>query len=325
MSCSKRRVKFILNNKVKYYTKEMIRCMNLIAIALFIVMTIIFIKFKPVCIVSSNGEKLGYITNKNDFEAKVKELIDNNQTENVVAIDTVTVSYEFAFVNKDEEINESEIIAKIQDNTKITYKYYAVTVDNKQKSIVSNLAEAEKLVTEIKKAYADVTSEVGINEIYTQNKNEYKTVNAQVAKKEISNELEEKKSASVNGIYLAQKPITGVITSRFGSRESIRTHAHTGLDIAAPYGTKIKAAADGTVTWSGYKGSYGNLVIVNCGNDVEIYYGHCSKLLVKSGEKVKAGDVIAEVGSTGNSTGNHLHFEIRIDGTSVNPQKYIYK
>ena len=302
----------------------MIRCINLIAIALFIVMTIIFIKYKPVCIVSANGEKLGYINNKNNFEAKVNELIYNNESENIVAIDGVTVKYEFAFVNKKEEVNENEIIAKIQDQTKITYKYYAVTIDNKQRSIVNTLEEAENLAKEIKNKYSEVTTEVGINEVYTQNKDEYKTVNAKTAEKEISNELEKIKSSSVNGVYLAQKPITGVITSRFGSRESIRSHAHTGLDIAAPYGTKIKAAAEGTVTWSGYKGSYGNLVIVNCGNGVEIYYGHCSKLYAKVGDKVKAGDVIGAVGSTGNSTGNHLQFEIRVNGVQVNPQRYIY-
>ena len=302
----------------------MIRCINLIAIALFIVMTIIFIKFKPVCIVSANGEKLGYINNKKDFETKVNELIYNNQSENIVSIDSVTVDYEFAFVSKDKQINENEIIAKIQNQTEITYKYYAVTINNKQKSIVNTLSEAEELATEIKENYNDVTSNIGINEVYTQNEDEYKTVNLQVAEKEISTELEKIKSSSVNGIYLAQKPITGVITSRYGSRESIRTHAHTGLDIAAPYGTKIKAAADGTVIWSGYKGSYGNLVIVDCGKNVEIYYGHCSKIYVTNGQKVKPGDVIGAVGSTGNSTGNHLHFEIRVNGSSVNPQKYIY-
>ena len=124
---------------------------------------------------------------------------------------------------------------------------------------------------------------------------------------------------------LAQKPITGIITSRFGSMESIRSFPHNGLDIAAPYGTKIKSASDGKVIFSGWQGSYGNLVIIDCGNGVKIYYGHCSKLLVKVGTKVKAGDILAEVGSTGNSNGNHLHFEIQINGVSVNPQKYIYK
>ena len=76
--------------------------------------------------------------------------------------------------------------------------------------------------------------------------------------------------------------------------------------------------------FSGYNGSYGNLIIVDCGNGVQIYYGHCSKLLASVGDKVEAGDIIAQVGSTGNSTGNHLHFEIKVNGVSVNPQNYIY-
>ena len=72
-------------------------------------------------------------------------------------------------------------------------------------------------------------------------------------------------------------------------------------------------------------GSYGNLVKIDHGNGVETWYAHCSKIYTKVGAQVKAGDVIAAVGSTGNSTGPHLHLEIRIDGTAINPQKYLYK
>ena len=94
------------------------------------------------------------------------------------------------------------------------------------------------------------------------------------------------------------------------------------MDIAAPKGTDIKAAADGTVSYSGWMSGYGYLIIIDHGNGVQSYYGHCSKLYAKKGEEVKAGDVIAAVGSTGNSTGNHLHFEIRLNGSSVNPEAY---
>ncbi len=289
-------------------------------------MTVIFIKYKLVCSVSISGEKLGYITNKNEFEAKVSEITNIEKTQNVAYIDTVVPEYSLAFITNSEEINEEQILNKIAEQTVVTYKYYAVTIDNEQKSIVNTLDEAENLVSEMKEQYKNtsVIEKIGINEIYTQNENEYKAVDIKVAEEKVSNELEEIESATVNGVYLAQKPISGVITSRYGERESIRSYAHTGLDIAAPYGTKIKSASEGTVTWAGYKGSYGNLIIVNCGNGVEIYYGHCSKLYVKAGDKVKAGDEIGAVGSTGNSTGNHLHFEIRVNGNRVNPQNYIY-
>ena len=133
------------------------------------------------------------------------------------------------------------------------------------------------------------------------------------------------KVASLNGVEFTVTPISGTITSRFGSRESIRSSGHSGLDIAAPKGTDIKVAASGTVTFAGYSGGYGNVVKVSHGNGIMTYYAHCSKLYVSKGDKVTAGDVIAAVGSTGFSTGNHLHFEVVKNGVSLNPQNYLYK
>jgi len=72
-------------------------------------------------------------------------------------------------------------------------------------------------------------------------------------------------------------------------------------------------------------GGYGNLIVINHGNNIQTYYAHCSKLYAKVGDEVEAGDVIAAVGTTGNSSGNHLHFEIRKNGSALNPQKYTYK
>ncbi len=119
-------------------------------------------------------------------------------------------------------------------------------------------------------------------------------------------------------------PVKGNITSRYGARESIRDHSHKGLDIAAKTGTPIKAAADGKIKYADTMSGYGNLIIIDHGNGITTYYGHCSKLYKKEGQKVKAGDVIAAVGNTGNSTGSHLHFEIRKNGVYVNPAKYLY-
>ena len=120
------------------------------------------------------------------------------------------------------------------------------------------------------------------------------------------------------------RPISGKITSRFGSISRVRTSAHKGLDIGAPTGTKIAAAASGTVTCSSYQGSLGNLIVISHGNGIETYYGHCSKLYAKVGQYVNQGEIIAAVGSTGNSTGPHLHLEIKVNGVSYNPQNYVY-
>jgi murein DD-endopeptidase MepM/ murein hydrolase activator NlpD len=117
-------------------------------------------------------------------------------------------------------------------------------------------------------------------------------------------------------------PISGSITSRFGVLSSIRSSAHTGLDIGASTGTPIAAAASGTVTFSGKKNSYGYLITIDHGNGVLTYYAHCSALYKSVGEVVEQGDIIAAVGNTGNSTGPHLHIEVRVNGVAYNPQDY---
>jgi len=119
-------------------------------------------------------------------------------------------------------------------------------------------------------------------------------------------------------------PCSGNITSRFGYRTIFGSYSfHSGIDIAAPYGTSIRASDGGTVIFSGWKGTYGKLVIIDHGNGYQTYYGHCSSLLVSAGDKVYQGQNIGKVGSTGRSTGNHCHFEIKVGGTSVNPLSYL--
>ena len=119
-------------------------------------------------------------------------------------------------------------------------------------------------------------------------------------------------------------PIRGKINSYFGGRYIFGSYSyHSGIDIAASYGAAIKAADGGTVTFAGYKGSYGYLVIIRHDNGTETYYGHNSKLLVSAGQKVYKGQQIAKAGSTGRSTGVHCHFEVRINGKAVNPLNYL--
>ena len=116
-------------------------------------------------------------------------------------------------------------------------------------------------------------------------------------------------------------PVTGTVTSRYGQREETEVISanHQGIDIGANEGTPIYASMEGTVTVSSEEGEYGKHIDITNG-DVLTRYAHCSKLLVKEGEEVKPGDKIAEVGSTGKSTGPHLHFEIRRDNRAINPE-----
>ncbi len=117
-------------------------------------------------------------------------------------------------------------------------------------------------------------------------------------------------------------PVVGQITSPYGKRGR---EFHTGIDIAQSRGTPVYASNSGTVTFAGWRGDYGNLVIVNHGGGIETYYAHNSKINVSVGQQVEKGQQIAAVGSTGRSSGNHLHFEIRINGSPVNPLNYLNK
>ena len=118
------------------------------------------------------------------------------------------------------------------------------------------------------------------------------------------------------------KPINGVISSEYGQRNPTTPTVpknHTGTDIAASIGTKIVSATDGTVILASSEGDYGNHLKIQI-NDVIIVYAHCNKLYVKEGDVITQGQEIAEVGNTGNTTGPHLHFEVRYQDRYVNPQ-----
>src|SRR5665648_303682 len=115
-------------------------------------------------------------------------------------------------------------------------------------------------------------------------------------------------------------PVTHIeVSSAYGSRGGGR---HLGVDLRAPRGSAIMAADGGTVVKACYSGSYGNIIIINHGNGIQTYYSHCASMSVSVGSQVTKGQVIGTVGATGNATGNHLHFEVRVNGTPQNPMNF---
>ncbi|NHC14641.1 M23 family metallopeptidase [Motilibacter deserti] len=124
------------------------------------------------------------------------------------------------------------------------------------------------------------------------------------------------------------RPVDGRVTSKFGMRTHPVTGVyklHTGTDFSAPMGSSIGAASSGVVKSAGWQGGYGNTVVIDHGDGITTMYAHASELLVKPGQRVEPGDTVAKAGSTGLSTGPHLHFEVREDNKPVDPQPWLRK
>lgn len=355
---------FILGNWVKYYTKEAVKTLKLVTIGSAIVLTVVCIKYKPAYKVTISGETIGFINNRKLIEAKIEKYINDTTGNIAFREIDVLPEYELKLINRDKDTDEDEknVMLAVKDLTTTTYRTYAVTSDGEQKAIVESKEEAESIINDIKADLkAEVDLKLGVVEVYT---TEYNVVSKDVATNALTelkvakvNEYETKKaeeekaakeaqakklkaararsyatasatttavsSGSLNGMALSI-PVRGSISSRFGSRGSSRSSVHTGLDIASSLGTGISPIAAGTVSYAGWKGSYGNLIIIDHGNGVQSYYAHCNAIYVAPGQAVAPGTTIGAVGSTGNSTGPHLHLEIRIGGSPVNPQNYLY-
>ena len=306
----------------------------MILVGLLIVIAIIVVKYKPMYEIKVGQKTVGYIKEKNEINNYIESIINKN--ENIAFIDLKEdVSYNLKLVSRNEN-NKENVIKQIEDNLNIEYTTYAITYNKENIAYTSTMEKAEEVIEDLENAKID-TDNVGILQVYSDSYEDIKVNSSEEIIKKISTAIEEKKTEknikiaknnnSNNSIFTV-KPISGVITSRYGHRSSpggIGSTNHKGMDISAKSGITIKAAATGTVKFAGYKGSLGNLVIIESEKGIETYYGHCSKIYVKKGQKVTAGDKIAAVGQTGAATGPHLHLEIHVNGKVINPQKYLYK
>lgn len=311
----------------------------LIIIATVLIVGIISLVYKPMYSVTLNGEFIGYTSNKSKLQKRINEYIEKGDGTNIAFIDLQSLpEYSLCLLKRENKTNDDEIFELVKNSGEVYYKYYAILEKSKEKYYVGTKKEAEAVINELKDKKSTNINDLTYTQVHSTELKEFtkkdKIVSALYVKPRVVIAsayatyngqkiiTSEKPSAAVSGIGLI-KPMSGTITSRYGSRWG---STHTGLDIAAPTGTTIAAAAAGTVTFSGNRGSgYGNYVKISHGNGVETLYAHCSKLYVKTGQKVAQGEAIAAVGSTGKSTGPHLHLEIRLNGATQNPQLYLYK
>ena len=312
-------------------------------IGLAIICFLIFFTYKPMYSVTLGGEFIGYTEDKSDLQEQINTYMSEGNSESIAFVEIETLpEYEICLTKKETNSNDEEIFGKVISSGIAYYKYYAVLEGTEEKFYVSSYEECESIINELKSKDSNNINDITYTIKYETELKQFTDTETAVANlykekpKPKPKPVVPKYNGSVNtssnvsfsyaslGSVSLVRPVSGRISSRFGVRSSIRSSIHTGLDIAASKGTPIYAAASGTVTYSGYKGSYGNLIVITHADGVSTYYAHCNRLYVGAGNYVSQGQNIAEVGSTGNSTGPHLHLEVRVNGVAYNPQNYLY-
>ena len=262
------------------------------------------------------AKSLSELLNKAEYIGKISEY-DRQKLDEYAATKTMIAEAKATLEREHAELLE------LQEQTEAKHASVEELLAAKQqelKSVENKIATAEAEVSAYEK---DLKAQ----------EDSIKSIEAEIKRKE---EEEKKKAEAAGKTYKTKSigdikfvwpcPASGRITSKFGSRTSPTKGAstnHKGIDVGAATGTNIIAAAAGEVVVSTYSYSAGNYVMINHGGGVYSVYMHASKLLCKVGEQVKQGQVIAKVGSTGYSTGPHLHFGIRVNGTYVNPTQYV--
>lgn len=215
-----------------------------------------------------------------------------------------------------EQVTAAKQVIETEKNEQVEAKQL---LESKQSAIESKRSEQQKIINELNS---------DINELKRQE------AEMEKAEKQIQSQIDAALKAATqksvtykgNGRFLFPLASYTRVSSQYGYRIHPITGTrklHSGIDYAAPAGTAIYAAEDGVVLTSGWVNGYGYTVTVNHGGGYVTLYAHCSKLLVSAGQTVTRGQTIAKVGSTGNSTGNHLHFEVKVNGSAVNPAGYL--
>lgn len=296
--------------------------------------------YKPTVKVHIGDNLIGYFSSEQHFSEVFNDLVAEKEQSGA----TVKVylenepTFETSYI-KDNVLEEQNVYTNLRAALKTEYTTYNVAVNNENKMTFTTQDEATKYVDELKNEVSSLNVEIVENK--TEELEEVTTIErADNILKDIvdRNKPVITPTVSKRG-YNSDYPVIDNISDPFKDRGIWPTDSryltsyygwrwgsfHTGIDIAGPIGSNIYAYQSGTVTYSGWSGGYGYMIKIDHGDGHSTWYAHCSKLNVKTGQQVSQGQVIGLMGSTGYSTGSHLHFEMRINGVHVNPYTYIYQ
>lgn len=353
---------FIKGKWIMYYAKRAVKLTSLFAVGLFVMASIIYIKYKPSYKVTLNGQIIGYVQDKEEMQKMIEEL-KNNPDENIAEIKFNSLpSYQLEFLSGDIPDDTDKVLAALQNNSTVTYRAYAILLNGKKKVTVASEAEAKEVINTLSKSdrkkakISEVCLEKNVAEkdikstkvakttlkkaIESSKKEETKKAAKKSTKKTTSRSSSSRSgsrktssSSSVKSVGGYTFPVKGCSLSNIRNRSYPSYAGHTGIDInVGVKGKSVVAAKDGVVieskalkSSSGSYISYGEYIMIKHSNGTVTLYGHlkAGSRKVKVGQKVSKGQVIGTVGSTGNSSGTHLHFEVRVNGNPVNPYRYL--
>lgn len=275
------------------------------------------------CYVAVEGECVALVKNEDVAEEVVDRVKDEykNASTTSVEIEEVTTIENMELENgaeKPEILTAREASEQIVDKQSLTVK--TTEVIEEEKSVEYKIIEKKTDQMNLGEVRVKQRGQAGLTRVTKKIVKENGIV--------VSEDVLEQETVKASVPEIVISGTAGLIcplddfrlTSEFGERWG---RQHSGLDMAQPTGSPVYAAKDGVVTCAAYSGSYGNLVKIDHGDGMETYYAHCSRLDVVEGQQIEAGQQIAAVGSTGNSTGPHLHFEVRIGGVAQNPAQWL--
>ena len=314
-----------------------------------LMIALLLASYKPVYRVSLDGEELGYASSKSKIQDSIDDYLQNGDGGNVgYVLMEEKPSYSLKLAKKDIQTEDDMILAELKDTCDVYYRVYAVEVNGEQVCLADNMELAQTVVDKVMEEQEDYTKQatVRVAEKYEQEYEAMEEENLEITVASIIKPIKAENDAVVKKktTYAAAKKVSqevldsllestkeldfkvpvegGVITSRYGWRRNGQEY-HTGLDYGVAMGKPIYAAEDGVVTCAQWAGNYGYLVKIQHAGGYETRYAHCSRFAVTVGTEVKKGDVIAYIGSTGRSTGPHVHLEIRYEGKHLNPEDFL--
>lgn len=279
-------------------------------------------------IIKVDGQEIGGISSLRELESSIEAQLQSNIDENTVSAELLAeIDYEYKYAPTDYSIEGealTEVLSSVPIET-VVEETYTMDMPYRIEYLLSDTLYDDEweLYQEGRRGISRVTARV----VYLDGEEQAREILSQTV---LSNPITEiihvgtldSNTAIITGSFMW--PADGKISSEFGYRNiRVGSSNHKGIDISCSANSPIYAADGGYVIFSGRSGGYGNLVQVEHQDGIVTYYAHCNSIEVSQGDVVSKGDVIARVGMTGTATGNHLHFEIRIDSEAINPLNYL--